>query len=307
VARYLVTGGAGFIGSHLCDALVERGDSVVVVDNFSSGKRANLEAAAAAIEVIEADVVDGFPAEKIGRVDAVIHLAALISGYDSLHEPDSYMRTNVTGLLRVIDFVAANDVPRIVFASSSTVYGAAAAEGLTEDVLPAPMTVYAASKLIGEQLLAMYSELHGFSYCCLRLFNVYGPRQATDHPYANVTCKFSYSAAHGLPIVLYGDGEQSRDFVFVADVVKALLLVLPASPSPVYNIGTGRETSINELIETLEQFEKKALQAEQQSPWPNDIRRISADTRLARDELGFEPEVSLRDGLARTVDFFRGI
>uniref|UniRef100_UPI0025F8E065 NAD-dependent epimerase/dehydratase family protein n=1 Tax=uncultured Sphingomonas sp. TaxID=158754 RepID=UPI0025F8E065 len=233
------------------------------------------------------------------------HLAALISGFDSLRSPDEYLQANLHGLLRVIDFAVETGVPRILFASSSTVYGAAAAPGLTERTLPQPMSVYAATKLMGEQLLAMYGALHGFTHCSLRLFNVYGPRQATDHPYANVTCKFSHAAANGLPIDLYGDGEQSRDFVYVDDVVSAFLSVLEGSPSPVYNIGTGRETSIRELIAALERIAGRPFEVRRQPEWPNDIRSISADCSRAAAELGFAPRVGVEQGLAETVDFFR--
>lgn len=306
MARYLITGGAGFIGSHLIDALAARGDDVVVVDDLSSGKRENFADAVRSPEVIEANVGDGIPA-RVGRVDAIVHLAARISGYDSLREPDAYVRTNVTGLLRVIEFATEAQVPRIVFASSSTVYGAAAATGLDERHLARPMTVYAASKLMGEQLLAVYSALHGFTHCSLRLFNVYGPRQATDHPYANVTCKYSHAAANGLPIALYGDGEQSRDFVYVDDAVRSILAVLGEAPGPIYNIGTGAETSINQLIATLATIAGRQFEIKRLPEWPNDIRRISADVSSARSELGYEPRVSLEEGLARTVDYFRGL
>lgn len=304
MARYLITGGAGFIGSHLCDRLAGQGHELVILDDFSSGKAANLHGAASAARVIDVDAREGIPSD-IGPVDAVIHLAALISGFDSLREPDDYLSTNLNGLLRVIDFAVAAQVPRIVFASSSTVYGSAAAPGLSEQTLPQPMSVYAATKLMGEQLLAMYGAMHGFNHCSLRLFNVYGPRQSTDHPYANVTCKFSHAAANGLPIDLYGDGEQSRDFVYVDDVVRAFLLVLEDSPSAVYNIGTGRETRIRDLIETLEGIAGKRFEIAQKPEWPNDIRGISADCSRAAAELGYAPQVGIEEGLARTVEFFR--
>lgn len=304
MSRYLITGGAGFIGSHLCDALVARGDQVVIFDDFLSGKRGNIEQLGPKIDVIEGDVAAGLPPE-IGQVDVIVHLAALISGFDSLREPDSYLRSNLTGLLRVIDFAAKQRVPRVVFASSSTVYGGAAGPGLTEAAPLAPITVYAATKLIGEHFLAMYSAVHGFSHCSLRLFNVYGPRQATDHPYANVTCKFSHAAAHDLPVILYGDGEQTRDFIYIDDVVRAFVLVLEGAPSPIYNIGTGREARIRDLIVALEEIGGDTLDVHKRPAWQNDIRRVSADISRAREELGFEPRVRLSEGLRRTVDFFR--
>ncbi len=305
--RYLVTGGAGFVGSHICDALVEGGHEVVILDDFTSGRRANLCAAASGVRVIEADVRDiARHAAAIGKVDAVLHLAALISGHDSLREYDRYAEVNLGGLLRVIEFAAASGVGRIVFASSSTVYGDQRLPVLDETAPPAPLSVYALTKLAGEHLLAIYGKLHGFSHVSLRLFNVYGPRQAVDHPYANVTCKFSHAAANGLGVKRYGDGNQTRDFVYVEDVVHAFLAVLAASRQTVYNVGTGEEHSINALLATLEGLTGRAISVEDLGTWPNDIRRIRADvTRLER-EFGVRPRVTLLDGLSRTLDYFAG-
>jgi UDP-glucose 4-epimerase len=303
---YLVTGGAGFIGSHLVDALLSAGHRVTVLDNFCSGKRENLARASGELKVVEGDIRSiSDHAEAIGPIDGIIHLAALISGYDSLADPDAYEDVNVRGLARLIEFAAANDVKRIVFASSSTVYGNREGIALTETVPPEPLTVYALTKLAGEHLLRLYGNMHGFSHCSLRLFNVYGPRQATDHPYANVTCKFSHAAANGLPVKLFGDGEQSRDFVFVDDVVRAFMAVLEHSSEEIYNVGTGRTARINDLIGELGQISGKPLSAEKCPPWPNDIRSIQADTSRFASEFGFAPQVGIREGLARTVDFFR--
>ena len=303
---YLVTGGAGFIGSHICDALLRDGQRVAVLDNFRSGKRSNLPRASGDLTIIEGDVreLDGF-AGRIGQVDAVVHLAALISGYDSLSAPDEYVDVNVRGLLRVIEFATARGVPRIVFASSSTVYGNQAGVPLTETTAPEPLTVYALTKLAGEHLLRLYGAMHGLTHCSLRLFNVYGPRQAPDHPYANVTCKFSHAAAHGLPVNLYGDGEQSRDFVYAADVVRAFMAVLDQSDASIYNVGTGHTARINQLIDELEQIGGRALEVKRQAPWPNDIRSIRASIDRFAAEFGFRPEVPLSEGLRRTVEFFQ--
>ena len=303
---YLVTGGAGFIGSHLCDALVGRGDKVVVLDDLSSGKRGNLIETSTGVTLIEGDIrnLPLFEAQ-IPPVDGIIHLAALISGYDSLTSPDEYDDVNIRGTLRVIEFAARRNVGRIVFASSSTVYGNNASESLTEVTPPSPTTVYALTKLTGEHLFALYGELHGFSHCSLRLFNVYGPRQATDHPYANVTCNFSHAAANRLPVKRYGDGEQSRDFVFVADVVDAFLAVLDRSDQAIYNVGTGQNRSINDLLRTLGEMTGEPLEVEQCDAWANDIRRIRADTGRFEREFGFRPSVTLAEGLEATVAFFR--
>jgi UDP-glucose 4-epimerase len=303
---YLITGGAGFIGSHLCDSLIGRGDRVVVVDNLISGHEANLAQAGEGCTLIRGDIralaeLDG----QIPEVDAIVHLAALISGYDSLSTPDDYEDVNVRGTLRVIELAVRRRIPRIVFASSSTVYGNSEGDPLSEKRLPAPLTVYALTKLVGEHLLDLYGKMHGFSHCSLRLFNVYGPRQAPDHPYANVTCKFSHAAANRLPIKLYGDGEQSRDFVYVEDVVRAFLEVLPGSSEAIYNVGTGRDSRINELRSQLEQLSGRPLETEQCGPWANDIRRIRADTSRFEREFGFSPSVPLAQGLGETLAFFQ--
>lgn len=304
--RFLVTGGAGFIGSHLVDAVLRQGDEAVVFDDLSSGSRTNLPDRNSACVLIEGDIrkLDEYES-LIPSVDAVIHLAALISGYDSLKSPEEYFDVNVTGLLRVLQFIERRKIPRIVFASSSTVYGNNPLQPLTEAVPPAPTTVYALTKLAGEHLIEMYARLHGFSHCSLRLFNVYGPRQAVDHPYANVTCKFSHAAATGSAVKRYGDGEQSRDFVFVDDVVRAFLAVLPGSQCAVYNVGTTSAHTINHLIRRLEAIVGRPMEVQQCAPWPNDIRQIRADTSRLASEFGFTSATTLDQGLAQTVNSFR--
>ncbi len=305
---YLITGGAGFIGSHLGDALLDRGDRIVVLDNFVSGRPTNLPVDNPRLKILAGDVrrIEDHSVE-IGEVDAIIHLAALISGYDSLGSPGAYIDVNVSGLQHVIDFAGRRNVARLVFASSSTVYGNAALSPIDEKVIPNPITVYAASKLMGEYLLSMYSNLHGYTYCNLRLFNVYGPRQAIDHPYANVTCKFSHAAANSLPIKKYGDGRQSRDFIYVEDVVNAFVAVLDGKENATYNVGTGHSASINSLIANLEEITGHALQCEVLDPWPNDIRHIEADVGKLIADFGVRPNIELREGLARTVGFFEGV
>jgi UDP-glucose 4-epimerase len=265
-----------------------------------------LAQASGEMHVIEGDIRSiADHADAIGPVDGIVHLAALISGYDSLADPDAYEDVNVRGLLRVIEYAEKRGVKRIVFASSSTVYGNREGVALTERISPEPLTVYGLTKLAGEHLLRLYGNMHAFSHCSLRLFNVYGPRQATDHPYANVTCKFSHAAAHGLPIKRFGDGEQSRDFVYVDDVVRAFMTVLEGSAVEIYNVGTGRTAKINGLIDELGRISGKPLDIEQCPPWPNDIRSIQADTSRFASEFGFAPTVGIREGLTRTVEYFQ--
>lgn len=306
MSRILLTGGAGFIGSHLADALLDDGHDIVILDNFSSGNRSNLAGISDKADLVEGDVRNlGDFASAIGPVDIIIHLAALISGYDSLADPDAYVSANITGLQRVIDFGVLTGKPRILFASSSTVYGNQGQIPLHEEVRPDPLSVYAMTKLAGEHLLRMYGTMHDFSHCSLRLFNVYGPRQAVDHPYANVTCKFAHAAANGLPVKLFGDGNQSRDFIFVADVVRAFRAVLHESKRQIYNVGTGASASINELIEALGSIGGAPLRVEQYDDWPNDIRSIRADPARFEQDFGFRPVIEIDVGLRQTVEYFR--
>lgn len=306
MTKILVTGGAGFIGSHLIERLVARGDEVVVLDNVSSGRWSNLDAVRDRIEVIEDDVLNLLAHRAaLAGVERIYHLAALISGYDSLQEPDAYVRCNVEGVLRVVEACRDLDRPRVIFASSSTVYGSEGAALRSERTAPHPITMYALTKLMGEHVLAMYRDLVGFSDVSLRLFNVYGPRQSPEHPYANVTCKFSHAAACGGAVKLYGDGKQTRDFVYVSDVVDALLRLGETGRERIYNVGTGVDVSINKLLSLVQEVAGSNLAVEHLEGWPNDIRAIRADVSRIREELGFEARTSLADGLERTIAYFR--
>jgi UDP-glucose 4-epimerase len=306
LSKVLVTGGAGFIGSHLCDQLVARGDEVVVLDDFSSGQAGNLRGIERQIHMVEDSVLPiGVHLEELAGVTRIYHLAALISGHDSMRHPEQYFEANVTGLWRVIECARHLPGVRIVYASSSTVYGNTGGAARSEDTPPTPITPYALSKMAGEHLLAMYASTLGYEHVSLRFFNVYGPRQNPHHPYANVTCKFAYAAAHDLPVALYGDGHQTRDFIYVSDAVDALLAVSDATPRQVYNVGTGSEASILSLLERYNRIAGGPLKVEQHDPWENDIRHIRADISRIRDDLGFAPRVPLEEGLARTLEYFR--
>jgi UDP-glucose 4-epimerase len=301
----MVTGGAGFIGSHLVDRLVTQGYDVIVLDDLSSGSLDNL-AQAPFITFIDRKVED-LPsvASKLGTIDLVYHLAALISGHDSLLEPEIYLKANVNGVLKIIEFARQANVGRIVFSSSSTVYGSTRVATRSETDVPSPITVYALSKLAGERLLAMYSAMTHYTHISLRLFNVYGPRQNPAHPYANVTCKFAEAAASNSAIDLYGDGEQTRDFIYVDDVVDAFLAVATDAPEPVYNVGTGVETSINTLLSRIERISGRRMERRIHEDWPNDVRAVRANVDLIRRDIGFSPAVDLDRGLEKTIEFFK--
>jgi UDP-glucose 4-epimerase len=308
VSRALVTGGAGFIGSHLVRRLVRQGFDVVVVDNLSWGRREHT-AGLPGVTLIEGDVLD---IERLltdtHGITHVFHLAALISAFESLEKPDLYLRANVQGLLRVIELCRRLDGPRLVFTSTSGIYGNAQEFMKRESDLPSPATVYASTKLVGEQLLTMYRGRVGYEEVALRFFNVYGPGQSPKHPYANVTCRFSRAAALGEGVELFGDGKQSRDFVFVDDVVEAMMRVaLGPVRQRLYNVGTGSEASIAGLLEAVQRLAGTRIDVAQREPWPNDIRRICADISQIRRDFEFEPRVALEDGLRQTIEFFRKV
>lgn len=311
MARVLVTGGAGFIGSHLVERLMGSGHEVVVVDNLSSGCRGHLDRSPRA-RLIVCDVLELSEVEhELRGIDIVFHLAALISGQDSLREPEQYLKTNVTGTLRVVDVAARAGARRIVFASSSTVYGnpsgGAGRAGFdrTESMLPQPLTTYALSKLTAEHLIALYAPLKQLTHTSLRLFNVYGPRQRPDHPYANVTCKLAHAAATTRKVDVVGDGEQTRDFVFVDDVVTAFMTVAEGAKRAVYNVGSGVSCSINQLVQAVEKISGVRLERRSLPPWPNDIRGIRADLGALAADHGYAPAVDLESGLERTIAHFR--
>lgn len=311
MAKVLVTGGAGFIGSHLVERLDSAGHEVVVIDNLSSGCRMHLEKAPAA-RLIVADVLDINKLEaELRGTEIVFHLAALISGQDSLREPERYLETNVTGTLRVLDVAARVGARRIILASSSTVYGnppsasGTASPDRHEAMVPQPLTVYALSKLTAEHLLNVFAPIRQVSHTSLRLFNVYGPRQKPDHPYANVTCKLAHAAATSREFDVVGDGEQTRDFVFVDDVVTAFMTVAESARKPVYNVGSGVACSINELVKLVERVGGVKLETRRLPPWPNDIRGIRADVRSFASDHGYSSKIGLEQGLARTIAYFR--
>lgn len=304
--KVLITGGMGFIGSHLCDALLKEGHDVIILDDLSSSSTTNLSAEnLERITFIKASVFDIHDhRDALEGVNHIFHLAALISGYDSLNEPDAYIDLNIRALMRILELARDLGNVKLSFASSSTVYGNGTAHIRAESLVPEPMTMYALSKLAGEHMLEMYHQLYKFDYVALRLFNVYGPRQNPTHPYANVTCKFSQAAALGMPIKLYGDGQQTRDFIYVGDVVTAFMATMQPTPQRLYNVGTASDHSIKHLIDVLEELSGKSFDVTQCDEWPNDIRQIRADITRITADLDWKATTELSDGLARTVAYF---
>lgn len=312
MARYLVTGGAGFIGSHVVEALMERGDHVCVVDDLSTGQRSNL-AGWPDIELVEADLADeDVAARAVAGIDQVIHLAAIPSVPRSVRQPARCHRANVEATLALL--LAARDagVRRVVLASSSSVYGESEALPKHEGLCPSPLSPYALHKLIGEQYAALFARLYGLETVALRFFNVFGPRQSPTSQYSGVISLFTAALLAGSSATIYGDGEQTRDFTYVSDVVAGVLAACAAPGAAVsgraVNLARGERTSVNHLYAVLQRVTgTNNIEATYTHPRPGDVRDSQADISLARQLFGFEPAVSVEEGLRRTVEWQRSV
>ncbi len=305
---YLVTGGAGFIGSHIVGELVTKGDQVRVIDNLSTGKRKNLEHLMDEIEFIEGDLrKPETAAEVVKGVDYVIHQAALPSVPLSIEDPKGSTENNLNGTLHLL--MAARDagVKRVVYASSCAVYGDSPTLPKKEDFLPAPLSPYAASKLAGEYYCQVFHQIYGLETVCLRYFNIFGPRQDPLSEYAAVIPKFITMALGKKPLVVYGDGEQSRDFLFVANVAEANLQACEAEgvAGEQFNVGCGERISLNDLIQELQGIVPDDLKVEYAAPRPGDIKHSQASIKKASTLMGYEAKVSFGEGLRRTVEWFK--
>lgn len=297
--KVVVTGGAGFIGSNIVRRICEEND-VTVIDNMSTGRRKNLLGVEGRIRLVECDIND---IEMLGRefesADYVLHQAALPSVQRSVIDPLTTNRSNIDGTLAVL--VAARDcgVRRVVFASSSAVYGDSPELPKRESSIPRPMSPYAVTKLVGEQYCRVFYEIYGLECVSLRYFNVFGPGQDPASEYAAVIPKFIDAVLSGSRPVVYGDGEQTRDFVYVDDVVRANILAClsPGAPGLAINIGTGCATSLNRLLDAMGRVLKREIRPIYTEPRPGDVRDSVADISLAREVLGYIPEYGLEDGL----------
>jgi len=300
----LVTGGAGFIGSHLVARLVRDGPAVRVLDNFSTGKPKRLAAVRDDIDLIEGDLRDEGAVGRATRgVGTVYHLAAEPSVPRSIADPQTTVDVNITGTLRLLEAAVANGCRRLVFASTCAVYGDAGDDPIPETTLPQPLSPYAMSKLAGEQLCAIFSSIHGLETVSLRYFNVFGPGQDPSSAYAAAIPRFASALIAGHPPVVYGDGEQTRDFVFVDDVVAANLRAggADAVSGGVFNIGSGHPTSVNAVVATLQNLLGTDVPVRHEPARPGDIRHSLADIGRARALLGFAPGVSFAEGLERVI------
>jgi nucleoside-diphosphate-sugar epimerase len=305
--RYLVTGGAGFIGSNTVDELVRRGHDVVVLDDLSSGKAENLARVRASIEFVEHSITDLDRVREACRgVDYVIHLAARPSVPRSVKDPLATNRINVDGTLNVL--VAARDakVKRVVFAGSSSVYGETPTLPKHEIIPPVPISPYGLSKLMGEMYGQVFYRVYGLEFVSLRYFNVFGPRQDPGSPYSGVLSLFNSALLKGTSLTVYGDGEQSRDFTFVANVVQANLLACCAREAAglAINVGTGNRYTLNQTLALLERITGRPALAKYAPPRDGDIRDSQADITRASEVLGYHPHVGFQEGLGRTWEWF---
>jgi UDP-glucose 4-epimerase len=311
--KYLVTGGSGFIGSHLVHTLLQQGGSVRVLDNFSTGKRENLEGLTSQFsgdrfEVIEGDLRNPSHVEEAVRgIDVIFHQGAFVSVPQSMSEPQTCFDVNITGTSRLFDLARAAGVRRVVIASSAAVYGESQALPLVEETLPQPLSPYAVSKRVDEMYAELFTSSFGLEAVALRYFNVYGPRQRPDSMYAAAVPIFARRLMDGKPVTVFGDGGQTRDLINVHDVVRANLIASEHSKSPgkIFNICTGVETRLLDLLDVLYELVPNAPQPEFAASRAGDIYRSVGSPKRAADVMGFHADVSLVDGLKETLDWMR--
>ncbi|TMB72159.1 MAG: SDR family oxidoreductase, partial [Deltaproteobacteria bacterium] len=303
----LLTGGAGFIGSHIVKRLVGEGAVVRVVDNLSTGQVARLENLRCSIEYVEADLADNLVSDEVVKdVDYVLHQAAIPSVQRSVCDPIGTNRANVTATLNLLESCRKAKVRRFVYAASSSAYGDTEVLPKSEEMPPNPLSPYALQKLAGEHYCKLYYSLYGLETVCLRYFNVFGPGQDPHSEYSAVIPKFISKLLINELITVYGDGEQSRDFTYVENVVDANLLALQATKAcgKVLNVGCGERITLNTLIQLLEEIVGVKAKVSYSASKPGDVRHSLADINLARRLLEYEPKVMVKEGLRRTVEAF---
>ncbi len=308
MAQYLVTGGAGFIGSHLASELIARGERVRVVDNLVTGKRQNLSHLPD-VEFIQGDLADLDVARRaVEGVQYVLHQAAIPSVPRSVEDPITSNRANIDASLNVL--VAARDagVRRVVYAGSSSAYGNAPTLPKVETMPTAPLSPYALQKLVAEQYCQMFTQLYGLETVTIRYFNVFGPRQDPSSPYSGVISLFISALCDGRRPTIYGDGEHTRDFTYVANVVDGVLRACsaPAASGEVINVATGGRVSLNQLFSTLRDLIGASVEPIYAAPRAGDVKDSQADIGKARRLLGYEPLVAFETGLEKTVEWYRG-
>jgi len=315
MAVHLITGGAGFIGSHLATALVERGDRVRVLDDLATGDRRNLShlevgelGSGAPVEFIEGSITQAAACSAACQgVHGLFHQAAQVSVPQSVERPERSYEVNVTGTLRVLEAARASGVRRVIFAASSAAYGNSEALPKVETMRTEPLSPYAASKVAAETLLDVWGRVYGLSTVALRYFNVFGPRQADDSPYTGVIAIFARALLEGRAPTIYGDGEQSRDFTYIDNVVAANLAALTTEldSGQVINIGTGSSITLNQLYRRMASILNVDLEPTYGPERTGDVRHSVASIERARELLGYEPAVDWETGLEQTVAWYR--
>lgn len=307
---FLVTGGAGFIGSHIAEALVKRGDKVRVIDNLSTGHRKNLEPFSRGVEFVEGDILDTRAVQKaVAGVDCIFHDAALASVPRSIEHPLDTHAACVTGTLNLLDAGRRAGVRRLVYAGSSSAYGDQPTSSKRETDLPAPISPYGAAKLAGEIYCQAFSAAYGFETVTIRYFNVFGPRQDPGSQYSAVIPLFITALLAGKQPTIYGDGGQSRDFTYVANVVHGNLLAAdaPGVSGRTFNVANGRSTNLLELIAALNNLLGTKIQPIHAPARVGDVRESLADITQARKWLEYEPQVGFEEGLRRSIEYYRGL
>jgi UDP-N-acetylglucosamine/UDP-N-acetyl-alpha-D-glucosaminouronate 4-epimerase len=305
--RILVTGGAGFIGSHLTEALVQKGHRVRVLDDFSSGRLENLDAVRGHVEVLRGDCSNLEVARRATRgIEVVFHEGAVPSVARSVKDPERAHRTNATATLHVLLAARETGVRRVIYAGSSSVYGDTKELPKHEEMRPRPRSPYAVGKLAGEEYMRIFASLYGLETLTLRYFNVFGPRQDPSSPYSGVISQFAIAFLRAKPPTLYGDGRQSRDFTYVDNVVNANLRALSSANlrGQAVNIAGGRRVSLADLLKALGRLTDQPPRALRRPARPGDVRHSQADIRLARRLLGYTPHVPFEEGLRRTVEWY---
>jgi nucleoside-diphosphate-sugar epimerase len=306
--RYLVTGGAGFIGSNTVDELVRRGHSVVVLDELSSGKEDNLAEVRNKITFIKGSVTDIELVRKaMHEAEYVLHLAARTSVPRSVKDPIETNKINIEGTLNVLVAAKELKVKRVVFAASSAAYGETPTLPKVETMPPEPISPYGVTKYVGELYAQTFGRCYGLENVSLRYFNIFGPRQDPSSPYSGVLAKFCAAFLEDTQPVVFGDGEQTRDFTYVENAVQANLLACeaPNVSGKVFNVGTGGRTSLNEVLRVLAKITGKTLEVKYDAPRDGDIRDSQADIEQAKEFLGYHPLVGFEEGLGRTFDWYR--
>ncbi len=299
----LVTGGAGFIGSNLCQELVRCGNYVVILDDLSTGKKANIEPIIArdSVQFIHGSVTDLPLLQKVfHNVDYVFHLAAISGVPQSIENPLASHNINITGALNVLIAARDNKVGKVVYASSSSVYGDTPSLPQKEDMVPNPQSTYAVTKLAAEYYCQVFQQVYNLNTVCLRYFNVYGPKQDPHSQYAAVIPRFISRTLQGKPPIIFGDGKQTRDFTFIEDAVAAAILVAESDATGIFNVGAGNRVTVNELTDLVLKLTGKDLEPTHQKPRPGDIRHSLADISKVK-QIGYNPRYSLEEGLRETI------